>query len=473
MITLKELGKKTKLKYPEYQNIDDVELGRKIAEKYPEYQSSLSDYKPQNKGFFGRVGEDLKKRAGDVVQTFKETAAGKINPLETGIRTVGTAIGVVGDVIGEGIAEGAKNLPRGVKNAGVSVLQSAAGQQALKAISAGVNAWELFKVKNPRIAKDVEGVINIASIFPATKGARVAGKAGVASAKAGVNIGKTVAKAAEKIGEATRGTGEVLYGSALNLSAREAAGVQAYKAANPVIDRIKAFFTGESLPGEYRTTAKTAIEKGIAGTGSMIGIQAKTKAKELWDGTIVPAVNSIEGKISKNDLFGDVQKSIKKIADPSKRASLNDALNAIKDDYKNIRNFSYHRAQQIKSELQQMIPEKMFNGKNVTGSYNNLRKMIADSIRERTYKALNDINIKKAYLDYGNLKNLMDVGIKDMTKAKLKGGFGGFVSGIYNMSITPIATIGGQVLYKTGNGLKFIGEKGLKVFGDYLKKFVK
>jgi hypothetical protein len=41
-MTLEELGKKTKEKYPQYNNIDDRTLGQKVLAKYPQYQSQIT-----------------------------------------------------------------------------------------------------------------------------------------------------------------------------------------------------------------------------------------------------------------------------------------------------------------------------------------------------------------------------------------------------------------------------------------------
>lgn len=60
-----------------------------------------------------------------------------------------------------------------------------------------------------------------------------------------------------------------------------------------------------------------------------------------------------------------------------------------------------------------------------------------------------------------------------MTKGQFKGGAGSFVHAAYEMAVTPIKTVGSQVLYKSANGLRFVGDKGFKKFGQYLESFVK
>lgn len=47
-MTLEELGKKTKARYPEYANIDDRTLGERVAEKYPVYKRQIDEYQKQS-----------------------------------------------------------------------------------------------------------------------------------------------------------------------------------------------------------------------------------------------------------------------------------------------------------------------------------------------------------------------------------------------------------------------------------------
>ena len=73
---------------------------------------------------------------------------------------------------------------------------------------------------------------------------------------------------------------------------------------------------------------------------------------------------------------------------------------------------------------------------------------------------------KQAYLDYGNLKSIRKSGIKsigDPAKKSLSRNVWEFVM---DKAITPVATIAGKVLYRTGEGLEFIGKAGAKKVKD-------
>lgn len=152
---------------------------------------------PKQPGFIERVGADIKKRGTEVFDTFKEAAEGKINPLETGVRVVGQAAAGVGDVIGEGISSAASYAPEPVKQLGVDILKTKAGQMGLDAIQSGVEAYTDWATKNPRLAKDLEGVVNIASILPAYKGAKAAG---TFAKEAAEDVVETGIKSAAKVG---------------------------------------------------------------------------------------------------------------------------------------------------------------------------------------------------------------------------------------------------------------------------------
>ncbi len=276
---------------------------------------------------------------------------------------------------------------------------------------------------------------------------------------------KLLGKSLQTIGKVGKTIGGAAYEKVIPLSKGEAGLLQKYKADNPVMKRISKFFSDDA--SRPRLPATTAVEKGLVGTQSMIGVGAKRTADNLWKKKISPAVGSIKEKVNRDELFTEVLEDLDKIADPTTQASRMKAFDAILTDYKNLPEMSYTKAQQIKSELARGLPNKVWRGEDITGDYNNIRKLLAGKIREKTYSKLKDVNIKKDYLDYGNLLSLQELGKTAMTGQKLKGGFGSFWSEAASRAVTPIATIGGQVLYKVGD-ITFQSGKGLKYFGDYL-----
>jgi len=198
----------------------------------------------------------------------------------------------------------------------------------------------------------------------------------------------------------------------------------------------------------------------------MIGVQAKRATTNLWDDMINPALSQTKEKVNMKSFFKDIEKKIvNETKDAARRRDLLDALGSLKDDYKHIPNVSYSRLQGIKSDWAKFVPEKAYKGKPIAGAYNEVKNMAAEEARHKIYSALGE-EVKQAYLDYGNLKGLMQWGRKAMTEGAFKGGFGSFMSAFYDTTMTPIKTIGGKIIYKTGKGLELIGEKGAKTIAD-------
>lgn len=261
------------------------------------------------------------------------------------------------------------------------------------------------------------------------------------------------------VGPALKGVGEAVFKTAIPLSAKEAVFEQAYKA-------------GETIKKPL-TTALTALEKGLMGTESQLGVKAKQGASELWNKTISPALSAVKEKINIKDFFKEAEQNIiKENPEPARQKDLLKALQSMKDDYKGIKDITYEQLQTFKEQWAKFVPQKAYKGEDIAGVYNEVKNTLSGIARDKIYTKLGD-DIKQAYLHYGNFKNLEELGQKAMTGGKLKGGFGGFVSGVKDLILTPVLTYGGQALYRTGQGMEFIGEKGAKTIGDLLKGLVK
>jgi hypothetical protein len=144
----------------------------------------------EKKGFFGRVGDDLKKRLGNV----KAAAGTDDSTTEYGLQVAGQVAGFLGDIAGEGVTSGFRALPDSIENpireAGREVLAGPVGDVIGKA----AQAYEGFKENHPRIARNVEATANIASVAPVGK-----------LIKAPINAAtKTVAKTGKTIGGVTK-----------------------------------------------------------------------------------------------------------------------------------------------------------------------------------------------------------------------------------------------------------------------------
>ena len=422
---------------------------------------------PTAPGFSDSVKADFQNRATKVGEGFIRAANNEQGIPSTLLQTVGQSAGLIGDVFVEGL----NTLTGGLLKQG---LQAAGNVPAVKTVMQSLNDWSQ---KHPEASANLESIINLAALYPGTQGveagAEAAGKVGAEAATKGLDL---VGDTADVAGNLAKATGKRIYEKVLPTSTQEAGAMQAYKANAPLLSRLKSAVTGE--PAEVAgqvvprpvTVGETAADKGILGSETMMGIQANRTAKDLWKNTIEPAVASIQQKISTNDLFQAVEKKIADLADPSAQASWNTALDAVKEDFSKVKDFTYTQAQKLKSSLDDVVPEKMFRGQPVTGAYNNIRFEMANYIRQKTYEALQDMNIRKDYLDYGNLVNLKKLGISAMTGSKLKGGFGSFMSGLKEIGVVPVGTLAGQTLYRAGDML-FQGAKGIKTLADYFSRF--
>lgn len=269
-------------------------------------------------------------------------------------------------------------------------------------------------------------------------------------------------KAVQIGGRITKGAGEAVAKLGISVSAKEAPLLQAYKARFPLVERITAVLKGERLGAKPLLARETALKQGISGTETMIGVQAKRGANRVWQEVILPALKGSKVEITMKDFIDDIGKEIKKIGDPSRQRELTKAFKAFSDDFSKVGKITLEQLQKFKEGWAKFLPDKVYKGQPIAGSFREIQNMAAQLARNKIYDAVDDVSIKAAYLDYGNLKNLQLLGQKALTGAKFKGGAGSFVSGVLDMALTPIASVGGLTLYKAGKGLEFIGSAGLK-----------
>lgn len=283
---------------------------------------------------------------------------------------------------------------------------------------------------------------------------------------------KLAGKVATPVINSVKPAGQFLYARAFTPNVAEAEKILAYEATKPSF-ASKIYGAGELVGNpafKPITVADTALRSGIAGTEKQVGVQAKQVADTLYKKEISPAVDAIKETLSKEELFAPLQDRINQIVDPSKKIAYENALASLAEDYKNISSFTFKQAQKLKSELAQFTPAKVFRGQDVANETRMLQADMASLIREKTYEALKDINVKQKYIDYGNLQELEKVGIKAITDAGTKGGFGGFWSTVYDAAMTPIKTVGGKVLYHIGDKLQVTAPKGFE--GKSLREYL-
>lgn len=414
----------------------------------------------EKKSFLQGVKDSFNERV-DSARASQEASATRKQSIASGaLQTLGQGAGFVGDISLEGLKA---ITPEKIEKPVTEFVQK--GVEKVASTDAGQSVIEWAKA-HPEAAKNLQSIVDIASIIPAAKG--VSGVVDTAGKvlSGGVNVAEGGATLASRM---TQKAGETLYKTAIDPNIKEAEKIIKFNADNPFGTRLKAVITGEKLSGKPITRSDTAFEYGLKGTEEGIGTQARRYAHDLWSKSIQPALDNSSEVVTKDELFKPIIERIQKTVEPGKKKAYTEAFAAVQEDYADFLNAPLSVAQKIKSQLDEFTPDKLFRGQSISNEYNVLKNDMANSIRQKIYDSLKDVNIKKQYRDYANLNELEKIGVRAITDGKLKGGFGGFVSGLWDMASIPVKTIGGRTLYRVGKTIEYASDKSFKTFGEYLK----
>ena len=304
-------------------------------------------------------------------------------------------------------------------------------------------------------------------------GGRVALNTAIGTAQTGdIKDGLVIGAGGEALafgGKILQQVGRGVYKLAIPLSAREAKIVQTYKANNTLTERFRDFSKGNSKAPV--TAEETAFNKGLKGTQSMIGVEAKRNNQRLWDEVISPSLKKSEAKVNLNEFFQEAQENIvKNNPELTRQKALLNALEAVKDDYKGVDIISVEKLQDLKSGWAEFLPQKAFKGEDIAGAAKEVRNELSGMARSKIYTVVDDPAVQQAYIDYGNLIGLQKWGQTAMTGGKLEGGSGGFVNALKDVVVVPTATIGGRTVYRTGEGIEFVGAAGAKTLNDIINQ---
>ena len=375
---------------------------------------------------------------------------GGLRTAQAPIRVAGAIGGAAGDIIGSALeATGADKV---IAGAVAPIVNSSPGQKA-------ISIFQSLPKEQQEVLSSIIDSTNLVGV----QGGSAIGKQGVKMSAQGVT----------QVAKIPKSFGESVYKSGFTPSTAEAEKILAYEASKP--DMFSSLYGAGAIKGNPSfkpiTVSDTALRRGIAGTEKQLGVQAKQVADALYREEISPAVKGIKGDITKDELFSPLIERIAGITDPTKKKAYENAFEALSEDYATIAKFSYEQAQKLKSELDEFTPAKVFKGQDVANEFRMLQNDMANTIRQKTYEALSDINIRQKYIDYGNLQELKKVGVKAISDGGTKGGFGSFWTSVYDKLLTPVKTVGGKTLYNIGGKLEVIAPKGLEnqPFSEYLK----
>lgn len=455
---------------PSPEKVTSIGINQPPMVSKPETPAPVQPEKPGIKGYVKNVAEDFKQRGEKVVETIKKAKTGEMNPISAGLQTVGQIAGGAGDIVTEAIKPGLEKSINEIsdKPAVQKIAETKPAEEITKGASDIKAKYDQFKEKHPTAAGDLEAAFNIGSLLLG-EGEGSAAKAAVpkvasAAEKAVVPAAEVASKAAVPTTEAAANPigmmSTKLYELGIGRNTAEAERILQYRADKVLGKNVKA----------PMTRATTAQEFGLAGRQTDIGVQAKVAGKNLYNKKILPALKGSDKIITKEELFKPLEEKINATVDPSRKADLKDAYDALTEEYANEKDWTLENAQKLKQGIDTYTQDKVFRGKPIASSYNEMRHMLADTIRSKTYEGLKDMNIKRDYLNYGNLIELEKLGIKGITDTQLKAGFGSFVSGLVDKAVTPVATYSGKALYKVaGTPITFTAPEGIKSLGEYLQ----
>lgn len=442
-----------------------------FTKKYGEVTSNLLKQTAEQPGYLSRVGAELKASYQGLQKTTERGAelmgGGKV--VEGAVMSVlGAPAAAVRAAFSPITAALSPLIESGLKATGVT--ESKTVQDTL----AGLDTWAKA---HPDAAENLKNIFEIGSTVGVGK---LATAVKPALERGALKTAEKGAGLVSATGRVTEKGGKKLYSTAFDLTADEARLVQGNKINISFLQKERAKFPKGSK--EYKTLtdqidanklpvtrATTALEKGIAGTEKQVGVKAGVEKMDVWKNKLEPALKASKDTMTKDELLAGARKRVADELEPTRKLAMQNALDSIEADYANFSPTDLLTMNKIKTGLDTFTPSKIFKGQEVASELKTLKAEMASAIRQKTYTSLKDINAKRAYIDYGNLKQLEKVGIKALTEAGTKGGFGGFWSTVYDMATVPVKTIGGKVLYRVGNKLEFMGEKGVKTLRQHLE----
>lgn len=166
-------------------------------------------------GFIQRVSEDFEKRGKIFEEIQAATESGEQSTAEGIFQIAGkVGAGAVFDFLGEAIISAGKGvsaitpdfiedpIKEGIKEAGIAFLNTDIGKVGAEALTQGIESYTEFARNNPRAARNIESVVNIALLFSPVKGVPKAAPKTTGLTVAGerlIEVGKkqTIAQKAE------------------------------------------------------------------------------------------------------------------------------------------------------------------------------------------------------------------------------------------------------------------------------------
>lgn len=455
--------------------------GGGISDIRPVASSSATQAQPASQGYFGdalsdikQTGTNLKNTAVNTFNKQKDALGASIDgkqSLGAGLgQAFGYGAGGLSQAVGDVVVGGAKTiLPQGAEDMIKGGIQSVA--KPVMESDFAKNIMSKYDSLDDNQKRNVDAVLGVGSLATDFLGVGLAKKPIMESGKLAVRAGTELAKTGQPIvrttGRVLKGVGEGAYGITVTPQESTKIAMQAYKANQPSLSsRVQGFFSGEGVGTKPITEAETAARRGLVGTEAELGVQAKKISGELWNKEISPKLDAVKGKVNMKSFTDEIEKEIEKTATGIRKEALREGLKAFKESYKNVSGVSLKKLQDYKEAWAEFLPDATYKGKPIANSIKEVHNLAAKKAREIIYKHVGEDG-KQAYIDYGNLKSIAQAGIKNVDKDPVARSISRNAwEFVMNQAITPIATLGGKILYKSGSGLEFIGKKGAKKVKD-------
>lgn len=190
-------------------------------------QTSTIKYLDEPKGLGDRLIEDLSKRGGNIAEAYRATdfgfsgqpEQGKQSELEFLAQTAGQGFGAAGDILGNLALSGYRQFaPQSTQEAVGRGIESFAQSGTGQALGNVIGQYQQWAEQNPRAARNLGALGNIASVFPWGRATTTAGKGLQEAANVFKSKVDDVIKNAVKMDSSTlRQNSSFLYKEAANM----------------------------------------------------------------------------------------------------------------------------------------------------------------------------------------------------------------------------------------------------------------
>lgn len=287
-------------------------------------------------GFFDRLGANLSKRQENDYASSQATKRGEQSQPEEILQDLGQGAGLVTDVAGEAIKSAVDALPNSVQRVGRSAARnymgSSAGQVVGDVAGAIAGQADQFVQDNPRAARNIGAVANIAALAPVGKGAEaVLEKPVVGVAKVGSSIADNLGGVAKDISEGTKArnveqlqqAGDVLRknSSGIYKQMRDANALVSSDKINNIISDMRSSLDDSGITDadfHPKTVAVLGKMQKAAESGQGMGLDRLDEYRKLLGGIINDATD-VTGKMDQDGLKASIAKN-----------ALDDAVESIK-----------------------------------------------------------------------------------------------------------------------------------------------